>query len=175
MSLHVVPVSLAEANQFVALFHRHHNPVPGSKFSVGVADENMVLRGVAIVGRPVARMLDRGWIAEINRTCTDGTKNANSMLYGACWRALRALGYHRAVTYTMPGESGASLRAAGWNCIGETAGGEWGHPKRPRMTVNPCKKLRWEISDGLQGNHNAGTVTNLRLPDRRIHSDAWSF
>lgn len=116
--LKIVPLSLAEANEFVRRFHRHHKPVPGCKFCCGVADENGEIHGVAIVGRPVARFLDDGWTLEVNRTCTDGTRNANSMLYGACWRAAKAMGYRRLITYTLPEESGASLRAAGWKCIG---------------------------------------------------------
>lgn len=80
--------------------------------------------GVAIVGRPVARLLACDpFTAEVTRLCTDGTRNACSMLYSATWRASRALGYHRLVTYTLQEEGGASLRAAGWRVVGETAGG----------------------------------------------------
>lgn len=113
MSLRIVPVSFADAVAFVAEWHRHHAPPVGHKFSLGVARER-VLCGVAIVGRPVVRHLDNGRTLEVNRTATDGTPNANSMLYGASWRAAKALGYDRLVTYTQAGESGASLRAAGW-------------------------------------------------------------
>src|SRR6266567_1396997 len=100
--LQIVPTTLDEANQFVWLNHRHHDPVPGAKFclavavNVGCVHERVV--GVAIVGRPVARMSDDGWTLEVNRTCTDGTKNANSALYGACCRAAFALGYRRLIT-----------------------------------------------------------------------------
>ena len=76
----IIPMTLEEANAFVEKWHRHHGPVPGCKFCIGVGDDHVC--GVAIVGRPVARMLDDGWTLEVNRTCTDGTKNANSMLYG---------------------------------------------------------------------------------------------
>jgi hypothetical protein len=115
----VVPVRLAQANEFVARHHRHHKPVPGSLFAIGVQDEGGQLRGVAIVGRPVARMLDDGVSAEIVRTCTDGTRNACSMLLGAARRAARAMGYRRILTYTLPEEGGASLRAAGFVFDGE--------------------------------------------------------
>ena len=54
---------------------------------------------------------------EINRTATDGARNANSALYGACWRIASAMGYRRIVTYTQGDESGASLRAAGYLLI----------------------------------------------------------
>jgi hypothetical protein len=142
----VVPVTLDEANEFVRLHHRHHGPVPGAKFCLGIADGGRIV-GVAIVGRPVARHLD-GWTLEVNRSCTDGTKNANSMLYGAAWRAARALGYQRLVTYTLPEEGGSSLRAAGWRCVGEAGGGRWSRESRPRVDTHPTQmKLRWEASN----------------------------
>lgn len=134
---------LSEANAFVALHHRHHKPVPGAKFCIGVA-VNDVIVGVAIVGRPISRMLDDGWTLEVNRTCTDGTKNANSMLYGACRRAAFALGYRKLITYTLPSESGASLKAAGWKCLGEAGGGKWSRKSRPRVDTHPTQtKLKW--------------------------------
>jgi hypothetical protein len=103
------------------------------------------LCGVAIVGRPVARLLQDGYTAEVVRCCTDGTRNAPSMLYAAAWRACRALGYRRLLTYTLPSEGGASLRAAGWRLIGEAGGGSWDRPQRPRIDRHPTqKKLRWE-------------------------------
>jgi hypothetical protein len=143
--LRIVPITLPEANAFVAEHHRHHRPVPGAKFCVAVALGETVV-GVAIVGRPVARMLDNGWTLEVNRTCTDGTKNVNSMLYGACRRVTFALGYRSLITYTLPEESGVSLTAAGWKCIGEAGGGKWDRPgKRPRIDTHPLqRKLKWE-------------------------------
>ena len=146
MKLWIIPVSLAEANAFVAKNHRHHRPVVGCKFCIAVANEQGVIVGVAIIGRPVARMLDNGWTLEVNRSCTDGTKNANSMLYGAAWRATKAMGYRKLITYTMLEESGASLRAAGWNLHGPAGGGKWDCPSRPRVDLHPTQeKLRWEM------------------------------
>jgi hypothetical protein len=140
----IVPITFAEANEFVRRHHRHHQPVPGCKFCVAVAQDDKIV-GVAIVGRPVARHSDNGWTLEVNRTCTDGTKNANSMLYGAAWRATKALGYTKLITYTLPVEGGASLRGAGWKCIGETGGGSWNCKSRPRIDMHPLQvKLRWE-------------------------------
>jgi len=147
MSLELVPLSLDEANAFVSEHHRHHQPVPGAKFCIGVARAEYIV-GVCIVGRPVARMLDDSWTLEVNRTCTDGSKNANSMLYGAAWRAAKALGYRKLITYTLPEESGASLRAAGWRCIGEAGGGSWSRSNRPRVDTHPLQvKLKWEIQE----------------------------
>lgn len=113
MSLEVCPMTLKEANAFVEQHHRHHKPVVGHKFSIGCTDGKEIV-GVAIVGRPVSRHLDDGWTLEVNRLCTDGTRNACSMLYAAAWRAARAMGYKRLVTYILDSESGVSLKASGW-------------------------------------------------------------
>ena len=145
LRLTVIPCTLADANAAVAQWHRHHKPVPGHKFSLAVADDAGTIHGVAIVGRPVARMLDDGWTLEVNRVAVDGTPNACSMLYGACRRAVFALGYRRLGTYTLPEEGGASLRAAGWRLIGEAGGGKWSCKSRPRMDLAPTQvKFRWE-------------------------------
>jgi len=149
-TLHLVPVSLKEANGFVAMWHRHHRPVPGHKFSIGVADNDGVLRGVAIVGRPVARHFDDGSTLEVNRTATDGASNANSKLYGAAARAAFALGYTRLITYTQEGESGASLRGAGWKVVAERPGRKgWDTPSRPRNDKAPTgiPRTLWEVYD----------------------------
>jgi hypothetical protein len=146
MALRVIPVTFAEANAFVAQHHRHHRPVVGTKFCVAVADSARVV-GVAMVGRPVARALDDGWTLEVNRVCTDGHRNACSMLYSAAWRAARALGYQKLITYTLPEEGGASLRAAGWRVVAETSGGSWSCASRPRVDTHPLQgKLRWEAA-----------------------------
>jgi hypothetical protein len=140
----LVPMTLREAIAFVRAHHRHHAPPQGGLFAVGAASEDKVV-AVAIVGRPVARHLDDHWTAEVTRLCSDGTANACSMLYGACWRAARALGYRRLVTYTLATEPGSSLRAAGWRCIGEAGGGSWSRKDRPRVDLHPTQaKLRWE-------------------------------
>jgi hypothetical protein len=144
MKLEIVPIGLDEANEMVRLFHRHNRPVPGAKFCLGAAANGQIV-GVAIVGRPVARMLDDGWTLEVNRVCTDGTPNANSALYGACRRASFALGYRKLITYTLTSESGSSLRGAGWRCLGEAGGGQWSCRSRPRVDLHPLQtKLKWE-------------------------------
>ena len=126
MSLYIVPVSFRQACAFIAEHHRHHKPPRGMKFCLGLADDTGTLVGVATVGRPVARAYDDGLTLEVNRTATDGTRNANSMLYGAAWRAAKAMGYHRLITYTQAGETGASLRAAGWTVVAQRAArGSW--------------------------------------------------
>jgi hypothetical protein len=145
VTLELTPVTFREACAFVRVHHRHHEPPRGCLFCVAASNDERIV-GVAIVGRPVARMLGDTFTAEVTRVCVvDGIKNACSMLYGACWRACRAIGYRRLVTYTLPEEGGASLRAAGWKCIGEAGGGSWSRADRPRVDTHPTQtKLRWE-------------------------------
>lgn len=146
MALVLTPITLREANAYVRRLHRHHQPVRGCVCVVAVSDETGV-RGVAVVGRPKARKLQDAWTAEVTRVCTDGARNACSMLYGACWRAAKALGYRRLITYTLPEEGGASLRAAGWECKGPAGGGTWNRKDRPRVDLHPTQlKLRWEAA-----------------------------
>lgn len=152
MSLVIVPISLDEANAFVATHHRHHRPAVGHKFSIAAVDlaaDKPRVCGVVIVGRPVARGNDDGMTLEVTRCCTDGTRNACSALYGAAWRAVRALGYTRLITYTLPAEGGASLRGAGWRLVGARGGGNWNTPARPRIDTAAHlrgQKLLWEAS-----------------------------
>lgn len=109
----IVPITFRQACEFISQLHRHNKPPAGHKFSVGLK-LNGVLVGVAMAGRPIARHFDDGLTLEVNRTCTDGTRNANSMLYGAVRRAAWGMGYLRIITYTQTDESGVSLRAAGF-------------------------------------------------------------
>jgi len=126
MTLQLVPVTFAQACAFVEEHHRHHMAPRGMKFAVGAATDEGELVGVLIASRPVARHFDDGRTVEVSRSCTDGTRNANSLLYGAAARAAFALGYTRVITYTQAGETGASLRAAGWKVIAERAErGSW--------------------------------------------------
>jgi len=149
--LHVVPTELDEANSFIEQHHRHHGPVVGWKFGVAVADEDGIVRGVAVVGRPVSRMLQDGWTLEVTRLATDGCANACSALYAACWRACRALGWRKLITYTLSDEPGASLRGAGWKCIGQAGGGSWNRTARPRVDKHPTQgKLRWEKGEATK-------------------------
>lgn len=145
MSLSLVPVSWEEACDFVRRHHRHHQAPPGWKFGVGVADGGRIV-GVAMVGRPVARRLDDGLTLEVTRCCTDGTRNAASMLYGAAWRASAAMGFRRLITYTLVAEPGTSLRAAGWKELYTTPGRSWSVPSRPRVDKHPLGQKRlWEV------------------------------
>ena len=153
--LRIVPVRFDEACACVRQFHRHHQPPQGHKFSVAVAAGERIV-GVAIVGRPVARHLDKGWTLEVTRLCTDGTPNACSKLYAACWRVARAMGYLEMLTYILDTESGTSLRAAGWKCQGKRGGMSWNCPSRPRVDKSPRQlKIRYGVGrsadSGLDG------------------------
>lgn len=152
MGLTAVPMTRAEANEFVGSFHRHNKPPLGGLFQVGASDGGRLV-GVAIVGRPVARKLQDGATAEVLRCCVldDAPKGTCSFLYGACWRAAKALGWRKLITYTLQSESGASLRGAGWRTVAELAGNDpamWRtRAGREWQPVVGQQKLRWEIAD----------------------------
>lgn len=144
MPLKLVPLSLADANAFVAAHHRHHLPVVGHKFSIGATRDGCLV-GVAIVGRPVSRHRDDGRTLEVTRLCSEGGRNICSFLYGAAARAAFALGYERIGTYSLPEEGGASLRATGWKLLRERGGCSWNRDSRPRRDKHPTqRKLLWE-------------------------------
>lgn len=146
--LHTVPIALRAANRWVARVHRHADPVEGCVFLTSIAGPDEQLHGVAIVGRPLARLLQDGRSCEILRCATDGTHNACSALYAACVRAARALGYRRTLTYTEEGESGSSLRAAGFVLVSERGPrGSW-HEESSRRDhgadTGGVRRYRWE-------------------------------
>lgn len=146
--LELVPISLKEANAYVERYRRHHKPVVGHKFSIAAAVDGEIV-GVAIVGRPVSRYLDDGWTLEVNRLCTNGYRNACSFLYSAAWRAARNLGYKKLITYILESESGTSLKAAGWKCVGKAGGERWTGKRRPEVDLYPAQfKLRFEVESG---------------------------
>ncbi len=146
LMLELQPITYGEACAFIKQYHRHHLPPQGWKFGVAVNDGSRVV-GVVTIGRPVARNLDNGWTLEVTRCCTDGTHNAASMLYSAAWRATKALGYRRLITYTLQSEPGTSLKAAGWKTLYQTSGGSWSVPSRPRVDKHPLEpKTLWEAA-----------------------------
>jgi hypothetical protein len=141
--LRIVPVGLREANGFVRLHHRHSIPTQGHKFSVGAASGDELV-GVAIAGRPVSRHRDDGLTIEIRRVCVraGAPRNACSLLYGACCRAARAMGYRIAITYTLGSESGISVRAAGFEAAGSVPRKSWSVPARPRRNRHLLSERR---------------------------------
>jgi len=152
--LEIVPIYRKEALAYIRRHHRHHLPPQGYRVAMAVRRLDLdSICGVATLGRPVARHLDDGWTAEVTRVATDGTPNACSCLYGACWRAARALGYRRLITYTLHSESGASLRASGYRVVDECAGGgSWSRGSRPRVDNHPTQlKIRWQRGEDTDG------------------------
>ena len=156
--LEIRPCDYATARAFVSENHRHNTAPNGHKFSIACYDGDR-LCGVCMVARPIARMLSDGFTLEVTRCCTDGTRNACTMLYGAACRAAKALGYKRIYTYTREYEPGTRLKASNWECDGTTSGHAWtssrydivnaqtemqldGLPKRWDRTI-PEKKIRW--------------------------------
>ena len=148
LKTHLCPITLKNAQAFILQHHRHNDPPHGHKFSIGLKDgEGLV--GVVVVGQPIARANNDGYTAEVTRCCVLGRqRNANSMLYAAALRAARAMGYRRVITYTLPEESGASLKAVGFRNDGLTKYNPhgWDMPGRPRRKPKKypyCQKVRW--------------------------------
>lgn len=162
--LFVRQVELSVANTFVARYHRHNKPVVGHKFSLGCLDTSGLLRGIAIIGRPIARRLDDGATLEVCRVATDRCPNACSFLYGASRRVAFALGYQRVITYTLQEESGSSLRGAGWTMVGDVdpSDGRLGwlsRPGRMQQFVHGLPKWRWETR-----NPQSESLPGIRYP-----------
>lgn len=145
MRLRAVPIELTEANEYIARHHRHHKPVVGHRFSIGCIDPDGVLRGVAVAGRPVARMTDQRRVLEVTRLCTDGCPNACSFLYSRAARIAQEMGFEIIQTFILSSEQGVSLRAAGWAYDGDSPGGQWKHTDgyARRMDQPTCPKGRW--------------------------------
>jgi len=154
VSLVLTPISFRDANTFVAKHHRHHQPDQGCKFCIGCENDGIVC-GVVIVGRPKARKLDNGKTLELTRVCTDGTPHAASKLIAAATRAAFAMGAEQVVSYVLETEAGTSYRAAGWECApGLYGGGSWdcasyqrSEPMAKLLGLAPkapeCSKRRW--------------------------------
>lgn len=120
----IIPCTYKTACDFVNQHHRHHIASQGCKFCLGLMNDDK-LCGVAICGRPVSRHLDNGFTLEINRLCTDGTRNACSKLYGACCRVAKEMGYEKVITYILESENGASLKSSNFICEGQAGGTHW--------------------------------------------------
>ncbi|HZU01306.1 MAG TPA: XF1762 family protein [Ktedonobacteraceae bacterium] len=152
--LRLVPCTISEANEYVSHFHRHCGEVQGALFALAVADRRGVVRGVAIVGRPIARRYgtgqNKGRIVEVRRVATDGARNCCSMLYAAARRIAKIQGYERIITYTLQHiETGASLRADGWLCVAQTGGTQWNGKRTRRVQeIYNEPKYRWEYDLG---------------------------
>ena len=150
-SLQIIPISISGAIAYVSRWHRHSSAPRGGLFAVACIVSGAVEPcGVAVIGRPVARMMQDGRTCEVTRLATDGTRNACSFLYSAAKRVAQALGYTRCITYTLASESGASLRAVGAVPTVRVVGRSWDTPSRKRTdkTVSQrADKVRWSLFD----------------------------
>ena len=140
--MEIKPITFRDACEFISKNHRHHKPTVGCKFSLGLYDGD-ILVGVAVCGRPVSRYYDDGLTCEINRLCTDGTFNACSMLYGACCRVAKEMGYKKVITYILESEDGASLKASNFVCEGKAGGTHWTGKRNKGQDIPAEKKKRW--------------------------------
>lgn len=140
--MEIKPITLRQASDFVNKNHRHHKATVGHKFSIGLFDGDRMV-GCAVCGRPVGRYLDDGLTCEINRLCTDGTKNACSMLYGACCRVAKEMGYYKIITYILESEDGASLKASNFVCEGKAGGTHWTGERNKGQDIPREMKTRW--------------------------------
>lgn len=140
--MEIRPITFKMASDFINQHHRHHKATVGHKFSIGLYEDNRLI-GVAVCGRPVSRYYDDGITCEINRLCTDGTYNACSMLYGACCRVAKEMGYKKIITYILKSESGASLKASNFICEGEAGGTHWTGKRNKGQDIPSEMKTRW--------------------------------
>jgi hypothetical protein len=140
--MRIVPITFAYAKQFIKEYHRHNPNVIGCKFCIGLQGDDGIV-GVAVCGRPVSRFLDDGLTIEINRVCTNGVANGCSMLYGACCRIAKEMGYKRAITYTLQSETGSSVKASNFVCDGEAGGTHWTGKRNRGQNIPNELKNRW--------------------------------
>jgi hypothetical protein len=147
--MRIVPLKLREANDFVEQWHRHsaRTSNDGGKFAIGLDHEGSLV-GVAIVGRPIARLLQVEGAAELLRLCTspDAPKGSGSKLYARAKRIWQLMGGTKLLTYTLARESGSSMLGAGLGGKSMTAEiGQWSVPSRPRRhrDIADEPKLRW--------------------------------
>lgn len=132
------PLTRDQANAYIIAHHRHHPRATGHRFIVG-AVRGEALVGVAVAGRPRARLIDQYKHVEVSRLCTAGSENACSFLYSRCSRIARELGFESIFTAILSSESGASLRAAAWVFAYATRGGSQDRPSRRRVDKSPTE------------------------------------
>ena len=145
--LTAVPITQRDAKEWVNTHHKHNKAPHGDVFRVAARADEMIV-GVAMVGRPVSRVLQSQGAAEVIRMClVEGApKNTASFLYGRCIRAARALGYTALYTYSLDFEEGASIRASSFVVDGHVRGRSWSCKGRPRVDqpFQKTNKIRWK-------------------------------
>lgn len=154
-------VDRAVANDLIARWHRHSGPVLVAMDCVLLREAGRAC-GIGVLGKPLSAILDDGETLEVRRTATDGTRHACSAVLGSVARVAGRRGALRLVTYTREGESGCSMRGAGWrldvhfhrewdlvgtklvSSIRPKAARSWSSPSRPRRLVAlSAARFRW--------------------------------
>lgn len=156
--LRTKPTTIKKANEFVKINHRHHRPTTrnSGKWAISVVD-NLTdeVVGVAIAGNPVSATYMDGYTLEITRLCVsdDSPKGTCSFLLAKCSKIWKQMGGTKIITYTLEKETGASLRGAGWNKMGEVKPhNNWKNKskldgvQRDILEIYKLKKHRWENS-----------------------------
>lgn len=69
--------------------------------------------------------------------------NACSMLYGACCRIAKEMGYKLIITYILKSENGASLKASNFTCDGVAGGTHWTGKRNRGQEIPHEMKTRW--------------------------------
>lgn len=111
----LIPSSVAQANALIERWHRHSGAVLACLDGVQLMERATgTIRGAGLLGKPLSAILNDGVTLEVRRVATDDTEHACSAILGALARCARRRGMLRLVTYTREGETGASLRGAGW-------------------------------------------------------------
>jgi len=170
--LHVEPITVQRANEYVEIVHRHHgaSPTGFAMFSIAAVDDLSVIRGVATAAIPNAanRLTDGFRTMEVVRVATDGTPNACSVLYAACARAAKALGFSKIISYILETETGTSLKAAGWvEEQGEFGNLSWAN--RPGRTGNNFgPKGRWMLD--IAGTQRPVATFPSEVEEARVNS-----
>lgn len=144
------PITRAAAKDWINEHHRHSPAPVGDVFRLAVEEDGEII-AVAVAGRPVSRVLDDGETIEITRLAVaegHASKQLCSQLYGRLCRAAAALGYCKAVTYTLESESGSSPKAAGFTQAAVLrAKPTWSTPARSRADQKRRHvehRIRWE-------------------------------
>jgi hypothetical protein len=142
----IVPLTLRDANDFVEAHHRHsaRTSNDGGKFAIGLEFEGELV-GVAIVGRPVARLLDKPGTAELLRCCVKegAPTGAGKTLNARCKRIWQLMGGTRLVTYTLASEGAGSIRGAGFVWEAKVPGRRWNGAKNGDRELASEPKDRW--------------------------------
>jgi len=145
----IIPLSLREANDFVDAHHRHsaRTSNDGGKFAIGLEMAGELV-GAAIVGRPIARLLQQPGTAELLRCCVGpgAPDGAGKQLNSRCKRIWQLMCGVRLVTYTLSREAGGSLSGAGFRRVAEAHSNDskWQQRGRAARPLADEPKTRWE-------------------------------